>query len=356
MALTRLFCQNLRSIQSADIQPDPGINIFYGANGAGKTSLLEAIHILSTGRSFRTPLIRNVIQYDQESLIVTGTLYESGRQQQVGIQRWKDQVRARINQQPVRHIATLSSVLPVLAFHPVSSRLITDDPGERRAYIDWGVFQIHPEFLKHWRLYRHILKQRNAAIKRKKPGKEISLWDDQLTESASHIHKVRAEYIANLQTRLPQITSEFSIPYELDIEYRPGWNTNQDFKSVLAVNLDRDLSLGYTYAGPHRADMNILLDSHPAASIASRGQLKLITIILKMLQADQLSIRTGRKAILLLDDLPSEFDRKHLKETTQLLERLETQLFITMIEPDTTLFDSNTTKMFHVKHGRVNTD
>ena len=94
MALTRLFCQNLRSIQSADIQPDPGVNIFYGANGAGKTSLLEAIHILSTGRSFRTPKIRNVIQYHQDSLIVTGTLSENGRQQQPGLSISEYQVAA----------------------------------------------------------------------------------------------------------------------------------------------------------------------------------------------------------------------------------------------------------------------
>ena len=250
----------------------------------------------------------------------------------------------------------MSSVLPVLAFHPVSSRLITEDPGERRAYIDWGVFQVRPEFLRHWRLYRHTLKQRNAAIKRKKSGHEISLWDHQLAESAQNIHIVRADYIANLQTRLPQITSEFSMPYELGIQYRPGWNTDQDFKAVLTNDLDRDLSLGYTYAGPHRADMNIILDNHAAATIASRGQLKLITIILKILQADQFSIKTGRKAILLLDDLPSEFDRQHLEETTQLLQRLQTQLFITMIEPDISIFNNIKVKMFHVKHGQVISD
>lgn len=353
MALSRLLLKNIRSIKSAEINPGRNFNLFYGDNGAGKTSLLEAINILSTGRSFRTHLIRDVIHHKQKYLTVSGTQGTVYKILQLGIERSKDEVKVRINQQSVRQISELSFALPVIEFHPGSTQILTGEPGQRRSYLDWGVFQTTPDFLTDWRQYQHVLKQRNVLLKEKKPVSEISLWDQQLISSAEKIHQARYQYLLSLECYLPQMLSELSIDYKLELGYRSGWKSGETFKQALEKNLKRDQSLGYTYSGPHRADLLIFLDSYSAASSASRGQLKFITILLKILQAIHYEKCTKNNAILLLDDLPSEFDTEHLKQIMQLIKRLNTQVFITTVNPGDNVIQQNLQKMFHVKQGVV---
>lgn len=353
MALSRLLLKNIRSIESAEIFPCHQFNLFYGDNGAGKTSLLEAINILSTGRSFRTHHFRDVIRHKQANLMVAGIQETDNKTQQLGIERTKDSVKVRINKQPVKQIAELSYALPVIEFHPGSTQLITGDPGQRRAYIDWGVFQTNPDFFSDWRQYQHSLRQRNTLLKAKKSKQEIRLWDHPLTQSAKKIDEARYLYLTNLESHLASLFNQLAINYKLGFQYRSGWKQGETFEESLEKNLNRDQILGYTYSGPHRADLNITLNERPASSCASRGQLKFITILLKLLQATHLKKATEKNAILLFDDLPSEFDHDHIQQVINLIINLKTQVFITTIEAEKKTLKNEPLKLFHVKQGMV---
>lgn len=353
MALSRLLLKNIRSIESAEIFPCHQFNLFYGANGAGKTSLLEAINILSTGRSFRTHRVRDIIRQKQPTFMVAGIQETDNKTQQLGIERTNDSVNVRINKQPVKQIAELSYALPLIEFHPGSTQLITGDPGQRRAYMDWGVFQTNPGFFSDWRQYQHSLRQRNALLKAKKPKQEITLWNDPLIQSAKKVDQARHHYLTNLESHLADLFNQLTINYELGFQYRSGWKQGETFEESLGKNLNRDQDLGYTYSGPHRADLNITLNNRLASSYASRGQLKFITILLKLLQATHFKKTTQENAILLFDDLPSEFDRDHLQQIINLIIEIKTQVFITTIEADIKTLKNETKKMFHVKQGEV---
>lgn len=354
MALSRLLVNNVRCIESAEISPCSGFNLFCGDNGAGKTSLLEAIHILSTGRSFRTRHFRDVLRYKQQSLVVSGTLQSENKSVQVGIQRSRDRIRVRIDQQPINQLAELSRVFPVIEFHPGSTQLITGDPGFRRAWLNWGVFQTNPEYFSCWRQYQHSLKQRNAALRAHARENEVRLWDKPMIEMAVRIHQAREEYLAQLENLLPDLLNQTEVAPDIAFSYRQGWKKGQAFEEVLQQNLQRDLALGYTHSGPHRADLSIFFNGHQAATSASRGETKFLTILLKLLQAHHCKQSSNKNTILLLDDLPSELDSDHLNYTFQLLGNLRTQVFLTAVDnASLSKVGKYETKLFHVKHGVV---
>ncbi|HID82188.1 MAG TPA: DNA replication/repair protein RecF [Chromatiales bacterium] len=353
MALSRLLLKNIRCIQSAEISPCHHFNLFYGDNGAGKTSLLEAINILSTGRSFRTHHFREVIRHEQASLMVAGMQETDNKIQQLGIERTKDSVKVRINKQPVKQIADLSFALPIIEFHPGSTELITGNPGQRRAYMDWGVFQTNADFYSDWRQYQHALKQRNALLKAKRPKQEIKLWNHPLVQSAKKVNQARYHYLTDLKNHLAGLFNYIATDYNLGFQYRSGWKHEEDFEESLEKNLYRDQTLGYTHSGPHRADLLIAFNGRPASTCASRGQLKFITILLKLLQAAHYNKATDKKAILLLDDLPSEFDQENMQQIINLIINLKTQVFITTVDAKTKEFKKEQLKMFHVKQGVV---
>ena len=353
MALSRLLLKNIRCIKSAEITPCHNFNLFYGDNGAGKTSLLEAIHILSTGRSFRTYHFREVIRHEQANLMVAGIQETENKTKQLGIERTKDSVKVRINKQSVKQIADLSFALPIIEFHPGSTELITGNPGQRRAYMDWGVFQTNPDFYSDWRQYQHALRQRNALLKARKSDQEITLWNLPLIQSAEKVSQARNLYLTDLESHLDNLFNQLAIDYKPGFQYRPGWKQGEAFEESLEKNLHRDKTLGFTHSGPHRADLNITFNERSAAIVASRGQIKFITILLKILQAAHYNKVTEKKAILLLDDLPSEFDQYHMQQIIDLIIDLKTQVFITTVDAKTNTYKKEPLKVFHVKQGAV---
>lgn len=352
--LTQLHLEGVRNLVSTDLTPGKGINLITGENGAGKSSLLEAIHILSTGRSFRTSHIRNVIQHNQEQLLVSGSVAGQESQIPLGVEKSIQKTRARLNRKPVKRISELTKALPLVLLHPSSYTLLTGEPAKRRAYLDWGAFHSNPEFHEHWRGYRRVLEQRNAAIRKQSTRIDIELWNEQLAHFGTFVHQSRSEYLQAINEIIPDIHAKLGFDYEVNCEYRPGWNQETSLLEALQQSIDRDQQLKYTYAGPHRADLLVKLDGYKVDSIASRGQLKLTTLLLLLSQAAYYQRHSGSACILLLDDLPSEFDHYHLEKIITVVQNSGAQCFITTIEPDA-IPDSGAveTTMFHVEHGNI---
>jgi DNA replication and repair protein RecF len=353
MQLSHLKIRDFRNLVDIELEPCSGVNLIYGLNASGKTSLLESIYYLSHLRSFRTPYLSDLINHNASRLqLLAKATDQLDNQIPIGIERSKDSLEVRANQKPIQRVADITAIFPVLAIHPDSYRLITGSPGERRAYIDWGVFHVEQGFFEAWQRYKKALSQRNAALRSGQKPSYCKLWDKELDTAAQHIDVKREKYIHDLYPFYLNLIEQFFPAQQIKLEYRRGWKSEESLRTVLEQTFDRDLKRGMTQAGPHRADLYIQVDGKSAQTGISRGQQKVLVALLKLAQVQQFSQSAARHCILLYDDLAAELDKEHRKLIMSVLELMPIQLFLTAIEPDQIdLQGWSDVRMFHVEQG-----
>jgi DNA replication and repair protein RecF len=358
-ALKRLVISGVRNIQSAQLDPAPAFNLIHGYNGSGKTSILESIHFLSLGRSFRSQQHKPLIGEGCPEALVHGETYEGVS---VGVSRTGrkgDSPQLRLNGAKVDTFAALTHELPLQLLNSDAFALLEGGPQERRAFLDWGVFHVKHQFLQAWRMARRALLNRNALLKRNAPSDEIAPWSHELAVHGQVVDQLRAEYLAQLRDNFEsglglELKDRLGTP--LSITYYAGWDTERDLQELLTENLEKERRYGHTLHGPHRADLVITARGKPCSELLSRGQLKLSICLLKIAQAQLLQASTGRSSVFLVDDLPAELDRDNQAIVCRHLAELKAQTFVTSIEPDLQLSldqQGYPCRLFHVKHGKV---
>jgi DNA replication and repair protein RecF len=360
--LARLYIQGLRNITEADLQPGPYINLLFGENGSGKTSVLEALYMLGTGRSFRSHLQRPVIQEGQPLCSVYGEL-EAGLS--LGIQRGRQGIQSlKIGGTQADSAAQLSLALPLLLINSDTFAILEGSPSERRRFIDWGVFHVKHEFLWHWKTAQQALKQRNQLLRQEAATAELAPWTQALAHHAQAMHLLRADYLQEFEQYLWPLLSELlgeELAGRFSIEYLPGWSLERSLEEQLHQALPRDRQSGHTTLGPHRAELRLRSGGQDAAAVLSRGQMKLLICALRLAQVSQLKQLTGTTCVLLIDDLPAELDGANRGRVCTQVERLAVQTFITCIEPEALSEQfqneemNKKQQMFHVKHGKIET-
>lgn len=360
MPLKRLTVTGVRNLQPVTLHPSPRINLIYGSNGSGKTSLLEAIHLLGLARSFRSTRLQPVIQHGGESCTVFAEVTQtSGVTTSIGITRSKQaDYQIRIDGQTVRSIAQLAETLPLQLINPDSFRLLEGAPKQRRQYLDWGVFHVEHQFLVMWQRLQKSLKQRNSLLRRGRIQRSmLAPWEAELVSAAEQIDKYRQAYLQQLKPVFEDILSRLIPLDDLTLSYYRGWDKEKPLSQVLDEQFERDSVLGYTQAGPQRADLRLRCRSQNAVDILSRGQQKLVVCALKIAQGYLLKEHgVQQDCIFLVDDLPSELDEQHRKALCVLLEDLECQVFISCvdIEQMRDCWKNDTPlSMFHVEHGHI---
>jgi len=353
MRVKTLNISNLRNIETTQIEADPCLNCFTGDNGAGKTSILEALAVLSKGRSFRPGPISSLIGPLENHFQVVGRIEtHSGDSHQLGLERGTDYWHARHQGQDVNQISELTRLLPFVLLEPSSHTLISGPPDGRRKFLDWGVFHVKHGFLDLWRRYNRALKQRNAAL-RHGDERVVESLDPQFVELGEQLHVARHHYVDNLQlllqVRLPSISKTLE---NMTLSYRKGWSADS-LADAIEQSRRRDFEKGATNPGPHKADLHLSLDGVPAKERLSRGEQKAMTAALIISQAHMMC-DAGEKPILMLDDLFSEFDPAHLERVLEAGLDLGVQLWLTGTQamPAITSCNSSYT-MFHVEHGQV---
>jgi DNA replication and repair protein RecF len=355
MQLSHLKIRDFRNLVDIEFEPCSGVNLIYGQNASGKTSLLESVYYLSHLRSFRTPYLSDLINHNASRLqLLAKVTDQHGNQIPIGIERSKDSLEVRANQKPIQRVADITAIFPVLAIHPDSYRLITGSPGERRAYIDWGVFHVEQGFFEAWQRYKKALLQRNAALRSGQKPSYCKLWDKELDQAAHHIDVKREKYIQDLYPFYLNLIQQFFPEQQVRLEYRRGWKNEESLRTVLEQTFERDQKRGMTQAGPHRADLYIQVDGKSAQTGISRGQQKVLVALLKLSQVQQFSQSAARHCILLYDDLSAELDKEHRKQIMSVLKSMPIQLFLTAIEPDQIeLQEWSDVRMFHVEQGHL---
>ena len=355
MALQSLLVQNLRIIEQLDVSFAADANLFIGENGAGKTSILEAIDILSRGRSFRerrtTPLLRK----DTEELIVSGKVNSTEQTTQLGVQKSSRQTTLHCNQEKVASISMHASYLPVLSMHPDTHQLIQGSGLQRRNYLDWSAFHVKPLFLQNWREYSKCLRQRNVALRNNASEGELLIWTKQLSTMGEKVNIARSEIFQEISPIFSEFVSILLPECEISLNYHRGWPEELSLEAALLEVYNQELLNKTTRCGPHRADLKIFLNQQEAAAAASRGQQKLIAASLLLAQIDHIQCYSEQKCVVLLDDIRAELDQQHANALISALQTLGCQVFITAIELDQINLNGwEDTKVFHVKQGVCN--
>ncbi|MGZ8225943.1 MAG: DNA replication/repair protein RecF [Methylococcaceae bacterium] len=355
MTLLRLDIYNVRNILKESINPSSAINFIYGANASGKSALIDAIFILGRAKSFRSASIKSVINFQQNSLIVSAQkLLTNGNNCHLGIQLNDKNFEIRINQQSTQNRSDLAYTLPLQLIHPKSYELLDAGPQIRREFLDWGVFNNDESFLPVWRKFKKALSQRNALLKANEL-KQINVWNKELSNYGTIVNYYRQQYLQKLKPIFIEIISEFITVDGIDLKLLSGWDTLKEFQQVLVDDLAKDSRYGFTQSGPHRADFQLLINNRLAKDFVSRGQLKLLVMSLKLAQVQLLANGQGNKGCVLIDDFAAELDVNSRAKLLQCLSEMECQVFITATELADfgDLSHIKNYKMFHVEHGHI---
>ncbi len=356
MIIQTVDISHLRNINSAQLQLLPTINVVCGENGSGKTSLLEAIFLLTHGRSFRSRKIDRIISHEQQQLLVRGRLIEAEKHLDIAIQRTIDgKSRLKIANEEVKSFAELVKHYPVLLINPDSYRILENGPKYRRQFLDWGLFHVEHSFYSLWQRYHRVLKQRNHSLKQRVGTLAIKAWDQELISTAEAIDGLRQRYLQAYEAEFEPILKRFLPAHGLSLQYRRGWSQKHSLEDLLQQSLPKDREQGYSTYGPHRADLQIRVGQHQAHEVLSRGQQKLLIFALRIAQGRLLQQSTGKACGYLIDDMPAELDKRHQQVVMDLIHQQQAQIVLTGVDDTifTSLLKEIPYKMFHMEHGML---
>ncbi|MEQ8798339.1 MAG: DNA replication/repair protein RecF [Salinisphaeraceae bacterium] len=354
MQLQRLRVRDFRCLSQVGMAPAPGLNAITGDNASGKTSLLEAIHLLGHGQTFTGVAGDRLIREGASAFTVVGDLTDDRRNDhRIGVGRQKGETRFRLDGRDAPSRLALIEQLPIQVIDPNLHRLVESGPDQRRRYLDWGVFHVEHGFFEAWRRYRRALRQRNAALRRGADLASVVAWDRELVEAGNAVDACRRGYVDTLLPVLKQMVSDVLGEFELTLSYYAGWAAGEDFSSALIRGLDGDQRAGFTHAGPHRADLRIRVGHSRARDWVSRGQQKVISAAMLLAQAVLMMERRGVQPVLLIDDIAAELGDSYRRALLKRIADSGVQSFVTFLDsgliPDGVVCGA----MFHVEHGVV---
>lgn len=354
MRVTRLQLSQVRNLSDLDIRLSPTLNIIQGPNASGKSSLLEAIHILSCGKSFRTQRLASVLRHGADVMTISAELAMPAQGTlPIGLEfeRGRSRTRLRAQGKPAQRVSELASLLPLVTLHQESHRVFTEGPAWRRQLLDRGLFHVEQTFLPTWQRYRRALRQRNSMLQQSE-SQRVQIWDPELIEAAALIDAQRRRYLEALLPAFIELAALLEVDATITAEYLPGWDVSTPYPELLRQALRGDRAARFTRFGPHRADIAFRVDGAPLHERLSRGQLKVMVYALNLAQALTLNARTDRQPLLLLDDLTAELDDRHSRRLLDKVSECSLQIIITSSETRLAEYlRGREYKMFHVEHG-----
>lgn len=361
MRFRRLDIHDLRNLEHVSLELGGGLNFFYGDNGAGKTAILEAVHLLARGRSFRAGQPPELIRRGAEAVTVHASVDDEHRgEQSIGMSRSRGgRAELRVNGRPAQRLSEAAELLPLQVMVPSLSELVFGPPAERRQWLDWGLFHVEHTYLPLLRRYQNALRQRNAALKAVGSGElmpsDVDVWHLELAREGEAVSAARARYLTQLEPLIAAVLETLAPEVPVSLSYRRGWPADQDLWKVLGESAPREVKLGATQSGPHRADVELRVAGSPASAVLSRGQGKAVASALMLAQARLLRQTARRSSVFLIDDVGAELDLPHTKRFFGLLADLGVQILATSNVGPRGLagLPDVETRLFHVEHGAV---
>ena len=349
--MRRFTVSNVRCVENAELDLGPGLNLIYGANASGKTTLLEAMAYLGRGKSFRGASTGDLIRHGEQEFVLFGEADSAGSTRRLGVRNSREGLEVRVDGAGSGGVAALAEALPLQVIDPEVHNLVAGGPDQRRRFVDWIAFHVEHDHLHAWRRYRRALKQRNAALKARNGAASIRSWNAELIELGHALDASRRRALELAHESLAAYGTRL-LETELAFEYQRGWNREKSFAAVLEEGLERDIQQGATQHGPHRADLKISTDERQARKLVSRGQQKLLASAMVLAATATAQAALGRPLLLLLDDPAAELDAGALERLLDAVVGLDCQVVATSLERDTLRLPQDA-PVFHVEHGTL---
>jgi DNA replication and repair protein RecF len=353
-----LYLRHFRNYPEAYLEFSPGLNCLYGENAQGKTNLLEAIHFLMTGRSFRTTHLVDLIFRGESAFYVEAVFYKHGIEQQLKVSYDGKKHAIVYNSTLYPSPSHLLGLLQGVLLSPEDNELVKGSPAIRRQFLDLQLAQAEPLYLHHLNRYYRAMKQRNHLL-RAKSERTIESWEHEMAYSAAYLLKRRTGLVTDLNAKTPAFQTLFSAGLEsLSLEYKTTLpqRLNEEEQRLAFIqqakhHRTREMFLGYTLSGPHKDDLLIHIDGQEAKLFASEGQQRCSVAALKFSQWEDLSEKTGEMPLMLIDDIGISLDSNRKARLFGHLASLG-QVFITTPDFPPPLQDSSF-KEFHIRNGSL---
>ena len=320
MLLTALETYGFRN-SSGRLQFGPGLNVLWGPNAAGKTSVLEAIYLLANTKSFRTNQLREAVAFGQDEAILHGAVLRENLTRDLKVRIAGPRKEFYVNgkrEQTVEYIQHLDAV--VFSFEEMG--IVRGEPAERRRFLDRGVVALHPAYLKTISEYNHVIKQKNRllrdAVESPEPARLARLrdtlepWNVQLVQTGARIHRQRSAYVE----RLKEVLAHNLFDEPVTVSYRSSFEGKGDleayerlFEERLQMRFGAELAAGYSLIGPHRDELEILVKGREVGRYGSAGQQRSALLILDLAQVQVYYEAYEEYPVLLIDDIDAELDR-----------------------------------------------
>mgnify|MGYP000041245616 FL=1 len=373
MLLDALRCRRFRNLESVDIEPHRRFNILHGANGQGKTNLLEAIYLLSAVHSFRNHTNAQMVQFGRDSATLEARVDRGGHERIVRIEISSGGKQVYLNNSIVRQLSDFFGTVNVVMFGPQDLSILKGSPSERREFVDDAIFNAQPAYATEQQHYDEVLKQRNALLKEPDPDRALlDVYGEQLVQYGADIIMRRLDFIEHFSPVLDRTFRRIFDPdFSASVRYDMKWSSKlqgieryqevsvsraeieQDLESGLEATSGTERERGYTLIGPHRDDLDARLDGRPVGTFGSQGQNRAFILAMKIAVITYLEERYHFAPILLLDDVSSELDRQRNRQLFDFLrQRDDGQVFITTTHRDFIHLDEDL-KVFEVDDGKV---
>ena len=350
MPIQRFTAANFRCLESVELKPAPDFNLIYGANAAGKTSILEAMAYLGRGKSFRGAATPDLVRHGEQGFVLFGDAGAGDRTARVGVRNSSAGLEVRIDGES-GGAADLAAALPLQIIDPDVHNLVAGGPEQRRRYLDWIAFHVEHGYLDVWRRFRRALKQRNAALRSGAAADTIHGWNAEFVELAGKIDAGRRFALEVAMDALEE-TGGGLLGSAVGFSNRPGCSEDTELLTALDKGIDRDRQQGSTQHGPHRADLKLRYDERQARKLVSRGQQKLLACAMIVAATETAQAALEQPLVLLLDDPAAELDSESLQRLMHRVVGLGCQIVATSLTPDVPLFPAPAA-VFQVEQGRL---
>lgn len=342
-ALKTLHLVDFKNYPEAELRFSPKVNAFVGNNGVGKTNVLDAIHYLAVTKSYFNPVDSQNIRHGQPFMVVEGEFESELGKDKVycAVQRGQKKVFKR-NQKDYERLADHIGQFPLVMISPSDRDLITEGSETRRKFMDGVISQSDKMYLDDLLAYNKALTQRNSLLKyfaknRKWDEETLLIYDEQLIERGHRIFERRQTFMNQLAPIMLESYARIASEVEpISVQYSSALN-EVNMKECLMSSREKDRVLQYTSSGIHKDDLKFELNEHPLKKVGSQGQQKTFTIALKLAQFEFLKEVTGRKPILLLDDIFDKLDEERVEAIVSMVNDHQFgQIFITDTHVDRT--------------------
>ena len=367
MLLTRMTVQNFRNYEALELEFAPGLSVFTGRNAQGKTNILEAIHVLCTGRSHRTPRDKEMILHDQEMIFAERAYISATCRQRDGDHEievaltHRGRKAVRVNGSSITRLGDLMGHMNAVMFSPEDLNLIKDGPAWRRRFMDMTLSQVKGGYFFTLQQYQRALMQRNELLKligREGRGEEtMEIWELQLAQAGAALTLQRREFAEFLSENARDIHGRLTQGQEvLEITYESSLSGSRQEREAqlleaLERNRQRDIRFGSTSAGPHRDDLAVRINGADARTDASQGQRRTAVLAMKLAELKLMEDMSGEAPLLLLDDVFSELDGSRRDMLQEYIGRVQT--FITCVDLESLALREGQVRKFVVENGKI---